>query len=144
MKYFLDTNIIIFLFAGQTKVFKSNIAKILSNPKNKFYASAISLNEIVQLLRKKRIAGIDYDKYDTSEKALNYILRVLKGFIDFLPYEPKYSRIVSRLEYAPRHNDPNDLSIIAHSISKKMPIISSDKKFSFYKSQGLEVVSNPL
>ena len=47
-----------------------------------------------------------------------------------------------KLDIAPDHNDPNDHMIIAQSLSDKIPIISSDKKFKHYESQGLQLVLN--
>ena len=40
------------------------------------------------------------------------------------------------------HKDPSDHLIIAHAITMGMPLISNDRKFPFYKSQGLELVTN--
>ena len=40
------------------------------------------------------------------------------------------------------HKDPNDHMIIAQAISDKIPIISSDRKFKLYESQGLQFVFN--
>lgn len=142
MSYFLDTNIILFLFRLVEKPFTSEVEEILKNPKNKFFSSTISLNEIVQLSRKRRISGIDQEKHNTPKKVLEYILRKLNGFVVFLPYEAKTAKVVAGLSFKQRHNDPNDLAIIAHAISKRMVVISSDKDFPYYTKQGLSLISN--
>jgi len=46
------------------------------------------------------------------------------------------------LEPASDHKDPNDHIIIAQSISDKIPVISSDRKFKLYEKQGLKLVFN--
>ena len=46
------------------------------------------------------------------------------------------------LETVTDHKDPNDHMIIAQSISDKIPVISSDKKFKLYENHGLQLVFN--
>ena len=40
------------------------------------------------------------------------------------------------------HKDPSDHLIIAHSITEKMPLISSDRRFPYYTDQGLDLIFN--
>lgn len=40
------------------------------------------------------------------------------------------------------HNDPSDHVIITHAITEKLPLISSDRKFEYYRAQGLELIFN--
>ena len=40
------------------------------------------------------------------------------------------------------HNDPSDHVIISHAIVERMPLISSDRKFHYYKNQGLDFIYN--
>ena len=35
------------------------------------------------------------------------------------------------------HNDPSDHVIIAHAITNRIPLITDDGKFDFYRNQGL-------
>ncbi|GIZ14026.1 type II toxin-antitoxin system VapC family toxin [Capnocytophaga catalasegens] len=141
MRYLLDTNIILILFQGREKEIRKEIAEILENEKNKFFASIISLNEIIQLYRKKKIKGIDYDRYDTPLKFLKSIITQLP-LITYLPFEEKHSLKVATLNFVPKHKDPNDLAIIAHAMSKKMTIISTDDLFPAYQKQGAKVIHN--
>ena len=64
MKYLLDTNIILILFQGRKNEIRDNVKEILKSSNNTFYASAISLLEIAQLYRKKKIGEIDYEDED--------------------------------------------------------------------------------
>ena len=142
MKYFLDTNIIIILFEGRYNELRSSVLKILDDvEKNSFYASSISLLEIAQLYRKKRLKNVDYSVFNTGDKLIKHILKVVP-MVKILPFEDKQAFIAGRLDFVPKHNDPNDLAILAHAISEKMTIISCDDKFPEYQKQGTKVIHN--
>ena len=51
-----------------------------------------------------------------------------------------YARL--RINETQEHNDPSDHVIISHAITSRMPLISADTRFPWYRSQGLELVSN--
>ena len=143
MKYFLDTNIILILFQGRQKEIKREVFNILLDEKNSFYGSSISLLEIAQLYRKKKIEGINYESKDfnTGEKLIKHILKAVP-MVKILPFEDKQAFVAGRLDFVPKHNDPNDLAILAHAISEKMTIISCDDKFPEYQKQGANVIHN--
>lgn len=142
MKYFLDTNIIIILFEGRQKEIKRKVFDILLDEKNSFYASSISLLEMAQLYRKKRFKNIDYNVFNTGDKLIKHILKAVP-MVKILPFEDKQAFVAGRLDFVPKHNDPNDLAILAHAISEKMTIISCDDKFPEYQKQGAKVIHNP-
>ena len=141
MNYFLDTNIILILYLKKYKEIESFIQSILTNSQNSFYASTISLLEIAQLYRKKKIIELDYEVFDIGDKLIDSISNNLPT-IEILPFEYREVRIASRLTFVPNHKDPNDLAIIAHAISEQMPIISCDDKFPEYEPQGVTVIHN--
>ncbi len=141
MKYFLDTNIIIILFEGRQKEIKRKVFDILLDEKNSFYASSISLLEMAQLYRKKRFKNIDYNVFNTGDKLIKHILKAVP-MVKILPFEDKQAFVAGRLDFVPKHNDPNDLAILAHAISEKMTIISCDDKFPEYQKQGAKVIHN--
>ena len=141
MKYFLDTNIIIILYEGRYNELRPFVWEILQDSKNSFYASSISLLEIAQLYRKKRFKGVDYTIVDTGEKFIKQILKAVY-LVKILPFEDKQAFVAGRLDFVPKHNDPNDLAILAHAISEKMTIISCDDKFPEYQKQGAKVIHN--
>lgn len=142
MNYFLDTNIIIILFEGRKDEIRNNVREILMNEKNSFYASTISLLEIAQLYRKKRFRNINYELFDKGDKLIAHILNVI-SLVKILPFEEKHTFVAGHLEFVPKHNDLNDLAIIAHAIVENMPIISCDDKFPAYQEQGAIVIHNP-
>ncbi len=142
MKYLLDTNIILILFQGREKEIRKETADILGSQENKFFASVISLNEITQLYRKKKIKKLDYEKYDTAQKFLKILIKEM-SFVQFLDFSEKHSLIVAKLNFVSKHKDPNDLAIIAHSIGEKMTVISTDELFPNYQKQGAKIIYNP-
>lgn len=144
MRYFLDTNMILIPFQGRFDEMSKEVEKVLKDEKNTFVASVISLNEIIQLYRKKKIANIDYQKYDTPYKLLRSIIYHFKNSsgIEFLTFDTACAFRVSRINFVPKHNDPNDLAIIAHSIVEKATIISTDRLFKEYEKQGAKVIYN--
>ena len=97
--------------------------------------------EIAQLYRKKRFKGVDYTIVDTGEKFIKQILKAVY-LVKILPFEDKQAFVAGRLDFVPKHNDPNDLAILAHAISEKMTIISCDDKFPEYQKQGAKVIHN--
>ena len=42
-----------------------------------------------------------------------------------------------------KHKDPSDHVIISHAITERLPLLSSDSKFKFYRKQGLDFVYTP-
>ena len=77
MRFFLDTNIILILFQGRNSEIKDQVRSILSYEQNSFYTSSISLLEIIQLYRKKKIDGIDYNSIYSGEKLIKLILKTI-------------------------------------------------------------------
>lgn len=64
--------------------------------------------------------------------------------IEILPLTFNQYVVYSNLQLneAEDHNDPSDHIIISHAISLKIPLISSDRKFAFYRKQGLDLIDN--
>ena len=67
-----------------------------------------------------------------------------KFYIRILPIGEEHMETYAQMELnlTEDHKDPSDHIIIAHAITNRIPLISSDKKFKFYEKQGLELVFN--
>ena len=65
-------------------------------------------------------------------------------YIQILPVKEEHMVTYARLEIneAQGHKDPSDHVIIAHAITERMPLISSDTRFWFYRNQGLDFIFN--
>jgi len=65
-------------------------------------------------------------------------------YIEILPIQKDvmltYSRL--RINNAQNHRDPSDHVIISHAMTLKMPLISSDTRFDYYRKQGLDFIFN--
>ena len=82
---------------------------------------------------------IDPDQLSRDVKAITN-----RYFIRILPVGEEHMDTYARLtlNLAEDHRDPSDHVIIAHAITNRMPLVSSDRKFKFYEDQGLELVFN--
>ena len=59
------------------------------------------------------------------------------------PHREHYQTFINlQWNLAENHRDTTDLLIIAHAITEKLTLISSDTKFKFYCKQGLDYFYN--
>ncbi|MCL2260566.1 MAG: PIN domain-containing protein [Fibromonadales bacterium] len=135
MRYFLDTNVLIFYALGGKDLDKE-VKNIFSDYENIIYVSSEVIKEVMHLIR--------YEKIDVKQwKTPNDVWKTIDewGFIiDYVKKE--HIQSLGNLVMANEHKDPTDHIIIAHAVTNKMPIISSDRKFRHYKTQGLDLVFN--
>jgi len=130
-RFLLDTNIIIALVMGDRDFISHEVKEILYGYDDTLlYASPFSMMELLRLYemkrldkgRKKRYAGFGdlchAVKYDFGIKTLKFGEEHIKS--------------LSELVTVPGHNDPFDHAIIAHAITEKLTLVSSDGKFESY------------
>jgi len=136
--YYLDTNIIVYYLFDKNidDNLDHNVLKLFSDPVNVFYASYVTVKELVHLLKQEKIKISKQQKNKTVLSSLN------EAHIDIVPVSKEHLSVYETLNYAQGHNDPNDMLIIAQAISDRIPVISSDKYFKFYEKQGLKFVFN--
>ena len=113
-----------------------NVLTILQDYENIFYISSIALREVIKLYNDGELKSIKYKSY-----------KELISFIDILgieikPFTKQHVMVYASLGLTKDHKDPNDHMIISQSISDKIPIISSDRKFKLYENQGLQFILN--
>lgn len=138
MRLLIDTNIFIYLAVDQDNLSK-DVRALLEDYDNNVCMSVESLRELVVLYNNGGIVSKEW-------KSSHEMLKSLEGdyLIDVLPLDANvmdtYSRL--RLNTAQDHRDPSDHVIISHAITLGIPLISSDRKFPFYRSQGLELIEN--
>lgn len=138
MRILIDT--IIFLYkVTDIDSLSRDVQMILDDYSNIICMSAESLRELVVLFNNGKIVT---KTWNTAHEMLRSITN--DYFIDVLPIDANimdtYSRL--RLNTAQDHRDPSDHVIISHAITLGIPLISSDRKFPFYCSQGLELIEN--
>ncbi|MBR1799964.1 MAG: type II toxin-antitoxin system VapC family toxin [Bacteroidaceae bacterium] len=138
MRYLLDTNIFIYAAIDRDQLSR-DVKAILDDYDNTFYMSSESVKEL--------IVGFNNGKlmsrfWDTAAKMVKDITN--RYFIRILPVGEEHMDTYAHLtlNLAEDHRDPSDHVIIAHAITNRMPLVSSDRKFKFYEDQGLELVFN--
>jgi PIN domain nuclease of toxin-antitoxin system len=136
MRYYLDTNILIFVLGNDRDELSIQTLDILEDYSNRFYLSTIVIREMILLYKEGRLEHL---KYKTCGDLFIVIDEL--GY-EIKPVVKKHLSIYAELSPAENHKDPNDHIIIAQAISDKIPLISSDQKFKLYQNQGLQLVFN--
>jgi len=136
-RYLLDTNILAFLVSGDSESISNETKAILTDYYNQLFTSSISMVELLQLYR---IRKIQPKKFKDAIEMYNAIENVF--YIKIIPFAKEHVNTLSQLNIPADHNDPFDHSIIAQAISEKMILVSSDKKFKTYISQNLNLAFN--
>ena len=132
----LDSCAIIDLLTDADSLGKG-VTDLLEDPENVLFASAESMRELVVHFNNKKLLN---RYFKTSTEVLQAVENELD--IEFLPIRRNVGYMYSRLAIneAEDHRDPSDHMIIAHAITERMPLLSSDEKFPFYRNQGLELI----
>jgi PIN domain nuclease of toxin-antitoxin system len=101
------------------------------------YASFETLRELIVLFNNKKIRSKQWKK---AQDVINTVTDDLD--IKILPLRKEvadtYANLV--LNETLNHYDPSDHIIISQAITEKIPLISSDLKFPFYREQGLDLI----
>lgn len=132
----LDTCAIIDLLVDMDNLSKGAQA-LIEDPDNILFASAESMRELVVHFNNKRLLN---RYFKTSTDVLKAVETELD--IEFLPVRRNVGYQYSRLTIneAEDHRDPSDHMIISHAITERMPLLSSDTRFPFYREQGLDLI----
>jgi PIN domain nuclease of toxin-antitoxin system len=128
MRYFLDTNILVFYALGGEKLDKDT-TEIFRDHENLIYVSSEVIKETMHLVRYKKI---DVKQWRTP----NDIWKSIEEWefkVDYVQKE--HIKTLGNLTMAKDHKDPADHIIIAQAITNKMPIISSDCQFKTLKQK---------
>jgi PIN domain nuclease of toxin-antitoxin system len=126
MRFLIDTNILIFSLCSQEHFIDKNVTAILEDYENTIYVSSSSVFEVLHLHQSGRIK--------TSYRNISEFIDVLKKQLIILHTKTEHFDTFSKLPTVVGHNDPIDRIIIAQSITEKIPLISSDSKFKYYKN----------
>ncbi len=138
MRYLLDTCIMLYM-VRDTGEMSNDVEAVVNDYGNQLYMCAVSIREIVA-------AWYKYEDMQENWKAPEYVIKELTdqwGVQVLYPQHEHYQTFV-RLQrnFEAKHTDTTDHLIIAHAITEKMTLISSDTKFGFYCKQGLDYFYN--
>ena len=131
MRYLIDTNIFVYM-ASDPEYLNRDIDAIIQEPETLLYISAESVRELIVAYRNK---GLCSKRWKSAEAMIVAIEK--EFYVKILPLKKEHMQT-----YAQGHKDPSDHVIIAHAITEHLPLISSDTRFGFYRSQGLDLVFN--
>ena len=138
MRYLIDTNIFVYLSTDR-KGLHPDILAMLSEPDSVLYISTESVRELIVAYNNK---GLGNKKWKTAEDMVRSIEETY--YVEVLPVQKEvmytYSRL--RIKNSQNHRDPSDHVIISHAMTLKMPLISSDTRFDYYRKQGLDFIFN--
>ena len=136
MRLLLDTCVIID-WLTDTDPFDRYVWDILNDPQTKLYVSAETARELIVLFNNKKLLS----KYWKSAEEMLLAMKE-EAMVDILPITERtmftYSRLT--LNEAEDHRDPSDHVIIAHTITERLALLSSDEKFPFYRNQGIDLI----
>ena len=137
-RFMIDTNILNFLIEEDDRLTK-DVSALVNNCENSLYVSAESVKELVVAHRHKNLLA---NRWKTADRLVKGIRNDFN--IKILPVDINVVQRMAQLQIneAENHYDPSDHIIIAHAMTVGMPLISSDRKFPFYCSQGLNLVTN--
>lgn len=140
-RYYIDTNILIFLItANGDEELSGDIKGILSDYGNMLLVSSVCVKEVIHLcqtgrLKRKLKAG-------KGNRAQDAIRLIRDMGVRIMPVNEYHLKEYSELRLVEDHSDPDDRLIIAQAISDRIPLVSSDRKFHLYEEDGLELVFN--
>lgn len=113
-----------------------DVKAIIKDYETLLFSSSVCFAELVHLIQ---IGKVRIPECKDIRRAANVALQRLSELvatsgthIDTLVDLPLYDD----------HRDPNDRMIIAQAISDRIPLVSSDRKFSRYERYGLDFIYN--
>jgi PIN domain nuclease of toxin-antitoxin system len=120
VRLLLDTAVLIYAVESPERLSKRAVAA-LENPENIPELSAVSLAEIAI---KAALGKLRLSAAIARQAVQDLDIRVL-------PYTAEHAFHLFELPL--HHGDPFDRQIIAQALSEKIPVVTSDEKFSLYK-----------
>ena len=107
---------------------------------NVLYTSTVCVAELVHLIQ---IGKVCMPGCKDIREAARVALRNLEELgITVVQVVQKHIVALAELPLFDDHRDPNDRLIIAQAIADRVPLISSDRKFSRYGRYGLDFIFN--
>ncbi len=129
MRYYLDTNILVFLLWGDKDEISADTAALLADESNLMLTSTVCVHEIIHLFQIGKLPI----KRNGKKANVTEIGRWLDYMgIEVKPVTMKHLETLANLPLFKDHRDPNDRHIVAQDISDHIPLVSSDSKFGKY------------
>ena len=138
MRVLLDTNIFVYM-STDPEYLSRDVLSLLKEPDTLLFISAESVRELIVGYRNK---GLCSKRWKTAEDMVAAIEN--EFYIQILPLKKEHMATYARMEIneSQGHKDPSDHVIIAHAMTERLSLISSDTRFEFYRGQGLDLIFN--
>lgn len=132
MDILVDTHILLWLFFEPEKISRKTI-EYLSNPKNNYYYSTISVWEVVIKHKNGKIncSGTEFMHYCEH------------GNFVKLPFDDRHVLAVETLSKypdTPPHNDPFDQALLSQAKADGLMLLTHDQKFKYYDEPNVLLV----
>lgn len=137
-RFMLDTNMFVYMALDYDAIDR-DVKAIIEDPNATFCMSVESIKELIVAYRNK---GLGSKRWKTPEEMVRAIRN--EFYIDVLPltFDDVATYSSMTINEPQGHKDPSDHIIIAQAIHLHLPLISSDSRFEFYRSQGLDLIYN--
>lgn len=139
MRFYLDTNILIYLLRAERDELCPDVLAILSDYENVMLTSTVCVQELIHLFQIGKTSLVGKNKDADFSRVTDWLDEL---GVDIVPVGVPHLRELGRLPLFADHRDPNDRLIVAQAISDRMPLISSDRKFERYRRHGLDFMYN--
>jgi PIN domain nuclease of toxin-antitoxin system len=136
MRYYLDTNILVFILSNQKDEIDREVTNLLDDCSNSFFVCSVVIQELLLLHKKGKF------KKPIFKTPEDILFAIDESGYEVVSINKKNLLNYAKMDTPDTHKDPNYHMIIAQSISDKIPVISSEHKFKLYESQGLQLVFN--
>ncbi|MCD8282365.1 MAG: PIN domain-containing protein [Prevotella sp.] len=141
MKIYLDTNIVIYMLAGENDNIDGNTWMLLTDPENLLYTSSVCVQELVYLKQKGKVFS-EKKRHKDGKTEETLVDRILRLGAEIVPFNEHHLRQLEQLPLLDDKCDPNDRAIIAQAISDQAVLVSSDREFVHYLKYGLNLHQN--
>ena len=128
MKVYLDTNILSFLLREEPDSISRDVSAMIMDYSHLLCTSTVCVHELIHLVQIGKLSVGRKGREESPTAIEEWLERHLKQLAS-LPIQGD-------------HRDPSDRLIIAQAIADRVPLISSDRKFSRYRGHGLNFVFN--
>lgn len=138
MRYYLDTNILIFMKMGQLGELSHEVKETLRDYGNLLYTSSVCVQEFIHLcqigkLRTSKKAAVD------PATSIDWLHEM---GIKVVAVDERHLQKLAELPLRKDHHDPFDRLIIAQAIADGIGVITSDRQFANYRRHGLSLTFN--
>lgn len=138
-RFIIDTNILIYIITEDFDSLSNDVKTILDDYESEILISMETVRELIVAFRRKKLLSKTFksslEMIDSLQR--DYGVRIVQTDMEVMRTLAKMT-----INEAEGHNDPSDHIIIAQAITMRLPLISSDRKFTFYRNQGLDLIFN--